>query len=102
MPPHILPVVLLPVSTLFMTPAGCGHLQFQAAPLLLVIFASRGAAFAGFSVGVLKEPGGPDHAAGFGPVAPGAWFIFQGRSRPCSKSGRRSPVGSAGRRRLSR
>lgn len=114
MPPHILPIVLLSVSNLFMTFAWYGHLKFKAAPLLLVILASWGIAFfeyclavpanrwghsvysaaelktiqevitlivfAGFSVWVLKEPLGWNHAIGFGLIALGAWFIFQGKS----------------------
>jgi uncharacterized protein len=114
MPPHILPIVLLSVSNLFMTLAWYGHLKFKAAPLLLVILASWGIAFfeyclavpanrwghsvysaaelktiqevitlivfAGFSVWVLKEPLGWNHAIGFGLIALGAWFIFQGKS----------------------
>lgn len=114
MPPHILPIVLLSVSNLFMTLAWYGHLKFKAAPLILVILASWGIAFfeyclavpanrwghsvysaaelktiqevitlivfAGFSVWVLKEPLGWNHAIGFGLIALGAWFIFQGKS----------------------
>jgi len=114
MPPHILPIVLLSVSNLFMTLAWYGHLKFKAAPLLLVILASWGIAFfeycfavpanrwghsvysaaelktiqevitlivfAGFSVWVLKEPLGWNHAIGFGLIALGAGFIFQGKS----------------------
>lgn len=114
MPPHILPIVLLSVSNLFMTLAWYGHLKFKAAPLLLVILASWGIAFfeyclavpanrwghsvysaaelktiqevitlivfAGFSLWVLKEPLGWNHAIGFGLIALGAWFIFQGKS----------------------
>ncbi len=114
MPPHILPIVLLSVSNLFMTLAWYGHLKFKAAPLLLVILASWGIAFfeyclavpanrwghsvysaaelktiqevitlivfAGFSVWILKEPLGWNHAVGFGLIALGAWFIFQGKS----------------------
>ncbi|MBI1254679.1 MAG: hypothetical protein GC196_10090 [Hyphomonas sp.] len=114
MPPHILPVVLLSISNLFMTLAWYGHLKFKAAPLLLVIFVSWGIAFfeyclavpanrwghsvysaaelktiqevitlvvfAGFSVWVLKEPLGWNHAIGFGLIALGAWFVFQGKS----------------------
>lgn len=110
MPPHILPIVLLSISNLFMTLAWYGHLKFKAAPLLLVIFVSWGIAFfeyclavpanrwghsvysaaelktiqevitlvvfAGFSVWVLKEPLGWNHAIGFGLIALGAWFIF--------------------------
>ncbi|MDP1556167.1 MAG: DMT family protein [Hyphomonas sp.] len=113
MPPHILPIVLLSVSNLFMTLAWYGHLKFKAAPLLLVILASWGIAlfeyclavpanrwghsvysaaqlktiqevitlivFAGFSVWVLKEPLGWNHAIGFGLIALGAWFVFQGK-----------------------
>ena len=111
MPPHILPILLLSVSNLFMTLAWYGHLKFKAAPLILVILASWGiaffeyclavpanrwghsvysaaelktiqevitlAVFAGFSVWVLKEPLGWNHAIGFGLIALGAWFIFQ-------------------------
>jgi uncharacterized protein len=114
MPPHVLPIVLLSISNLFMTLAWYGHLKFKAAPLLLVIFVSWGIAFfeyclavpanrwghsvysaaelktiqevitlvvfAGFSVWVLKEPLGWNHAIGFGLIALGAWFIFQGKS----------------------
>ncbi|MBY9067755.1 DMT family protein [Hyphomonas sp. WL0036] len=113
MPPHVLPIVLLSISNLFMTMAWYGHLKFKTAPLLLVIFASWGIAlieyifavpanrwghsvysaaelktiqevitlivFAGFSVWVLKEPLGWNHAIGFGLIALGAWFIFQGK-----------------------
>jgi uncharacterized protein len=113
MPPHILPIVLLSISNLFMTLAWYGHLKFKAAPLVLVILASWGIAlieyafavpanrwghsvysaaqlktiqevitlivFAGFSVWVLKEPLGWNHAVGFGLIALGAWFIFQGK-----------------------
>ncbi|MGA1343711.1 MAG: DMT family protein [Hyphomonas sp.] len=114
MPPHILPVLLLSVSNLFMTLAWYGHLKFKAAPLGLVILASWGIAFfeyclavpanrwghsvysaaelktiqevitlvvfAGFSVWVLNEPLGWNHAAGFALIALGAWFIFQGKA----------------------
>ncbi|ABI77688.1 putative membrane protein [Hyphomonas neptunium ATCC 15444] len=113
MPPHVLPIVLLSISNLFMTMAWYGHLKFKAAPLVLVILASWGIAlieyifavpanrwgnsvysaaelktiqevitlivFAGFSVWVLKEPLGWNHAVGFGLIALGAWFIFQGK-----------------------
>lgn len=113
MPPHVLPIVLLSISNLFMTMAWYGHLKFKTTPLLLVIFASWGIAlieylfavpanrwghsvysaaelktiqevitlivFAGFSVWVLKEPLGWNHAIGFGLIALGAWFIFQGK-----------------------
>lgn len=113
MPPHVLPIVLLSISNLFMTLAWYSHLKFKAAPLVLVILASWGIAlieyifavpanrwghsvysaaelktiqevitlivFAGFSVWVLKEPLGWNHAIGFGLIALGAWFIFQGK-----------------------
>ena len=113
MPPHVLPIVLLSISNLFMTMAWYGHLKFKAAPLVLVILASWGIAlieyifavpanrwghsvysaaelktiqevitlivFAGFSVWVLKEPLGWNHAIGFGLIALGAWFIFQSK-----------------------
>ena len=45
MPPHILPIILLSVSNLFMTVAWYGHLKFKTAPLLVVILASWGIAF---------------------------------------------------------
>lgn len=45
MPPHILPIVLLSVSNVFMTFAWYGHLKFKAAPLLAVILISWGIAF---------------------------------------------------------
>jgi len=113
MPAHVLPIVLLSVSNLFMTLAWYGHLKFKTVPLLVVIFASWGIAlfeyflavpanrwghsvysaaelktiqevitlivFAGFSVWVLKEPLGWNHAIGFGLIALGAWFVFQGK-----------------------
>lgn len=47
--------------------------------------------FAGFSVWVLKEPLGWNHATGFGLIALGAWFIFQGKSQP----GRHKAAGEA-------
>lgn len=45
MPPHILPIVLLSVSNVFMTFAWYGHLKFKAAPLIAVILVSWGIAF---------------------------------------------------------
>ncbi|MFO0939473.1 MAG: DMT family protein [Pirellulales bacterium] len=45
MPPHILPIILLSVSNLFMTVAWYGHLKFKTAPLLVVVLASWGIAF---------------------------------------------------------
>ncbi len=114
LPPHILPIVLLSLSNVFMTLAWYGHLKFKAAPLALVILASWGIAlieyclavpanrwghtvytaaelktiqevitlivFAGFSVWVLREPLGLNHAIGFALIALGAWFVFQGRA----------------------
>ncbi len=45
MPPHILPIVLLSISNVFMTFAWYGHLKFKAAPLIAVIVISWGIAF---------------------------------------------------------
>jgi uncharacterized protein (DUF486 family) len=107
---HVLPIVLLLVSNVFMTLAWYGHLNYKSAPLWLVILASWGIAFieyclavpanrwghavysaaelktiqevitlvvfAGFSVFVLKEPLGWNHAAGFTLIAAGAGLIF--------------------------
>lgn len=39
-PPHILPIILLSISNVFMTLAWYGHLKYKTAPLLLVILAS--------------------------------------------------------------
>jgi uncharacterized protein len=111
---HILPVVLLVGSNVFMTLAWYGHLNFKSSPLWLVILVSWGIAlieycmavpanrighavysaaelktmqeiitlvvFAGFSVTVLKEPLGWNHAVGFTLIAAGATFIFAGRA----------------------
>jgi uncharacterized protein len=43
--PHILPVVLLLASNVFMTFAWYGHLNFKSSPLWIVILASWGIAF---------------------------------------------------------
>ena len=43
--PHILPILLLLGSNVFMTLAWYGHLRFKEQPLLLVIFAAWGIAF---------------------------------------------------------
>jgi uncharacterized protein len=45
MPPHILPIVLLSISNVFMTFAWYGHLKFKAAPLIAVILISWAIAF---------------------------------------------------------
>lgn len=110
---HLLPIVLLLASNVFMTFAWYGHLKFPNQALWLVVLASWGIAFfeyclavpanrighqvysaaelktmqevitlvvfAGFSVLVLKEPLGWNHAVGFGLIAAGAFFIFHGR-----------------------
>ena len=55
MPPavaHVLPVVLLAASNLFMTMAWYGHLKFKATPLFLVIVASWGIAFIEYCLAV--------------------------------------------------
>lgn len=109
--PHVLPILLLIGSNVFMTLAWYGHLKFKAAPLLLVILVSWGiafveycmavpanrighavysaaelktiqevitlAVFAVFSVTVLGEPLGWNHAVGFALIAAGAFFVFQ-------------------------
>ena len=43
--PHVLPVVLLVCSNVFMTFAWYGHLKYKAAPLALVVLMSWGIAF---------------------------------------------------------
>ncbi|MHB2166797.1 DMT family protein [Alsobacter sp. R-9] len=111
--PHVLPILLLLASNVFMTFAWYGHLKVPDRALPLVIVASWGIAFfeyclavpanrighqvysaaelktmqevitllvfAGFSVLVLKEPLGWNHAIGFCLIAAGAFFVFQGR-----------------------
>lgn len=42
---HIIPIVLLLISNVFMTFAWYGHLKFRSLPLLIVILASWGIAF---------------------------------------------------------
>ena len=44
MPPHILPIVLLSISNLFMTLAWYGHLKFTNTRLWIVILATCGLA----------------------------------------------------------
>jgi uncharacterized protein (DUF486 family) len=112
--PHLLPILLLVASNVFMTIAWYGHLAYKSKPLLLVILVSWGIAFveyclavpanryghavysaaelktiqevvtllvfAGFSVFVLKEPLGWNHAVGFALIAAGAFFIFHGKA----------------------
>jgi len=109
--PHVLPILLLIGSNVFMTLAWYGHLRFKTAPLMPVILASWGIAFveyclavpanrighevysaaelktiqevitlvvfAIFSVTVLREPLGWNHAVGFALIAGGALFVFQ-------------------------
>ncbi len=43
--PHVLPILLLIGSNVFMTVAWYGHLKFKASPLWLVVVASWGIAF---------------------------------------------------------
>jgi uncharacterized protein (DUF486 family) len=107
---HVLPIILLIASNVFMTLAWYGHLNYKSAPLWIVVLASWGIAlveyclavpanrwghavysaaelktiqevitlviFAGFSVLVLKEPLGWNHAVGFALIAAGAGFVF--------------------------
>ena len=56
-----------------------GHGHFSAAELKTIQEVITLIVFAGFSVWVLKEPLGWNHAIGFGLIALGAWFIFQGK-----------------------
>jgi uncharacterized protein len=49
---HVLPVVLLLASNVFMTIAWYGHLKFKAAPLVTVILASWGIAFVEYCLAV--------------------------------------------------
>jgi uncharacterized protein (DUF486 family) len=57
-----------------------GHSVYSAAELKMIQEVITLIVFAGFSVWVLKEPLGWNHAIGFGLIALGAWFIFQGKS----------------------
>jgi uncharacterized protein (DUF486 family) len=57
-----------------------GHSVYSAAELKTIQEVITLVVFAGFSVWVLKEPLGWNHAIGFGLIALGAWFIFQGKS----------------------
>ena len=56
-----------------------GHSVYSAAELKTIQEVITLVVFAGFSVWVLKEPLGWNHAIGFGLIALGAWFIFQGK-----------------------
>ena len=56
----------------------CGHSVYSAAELKTIQEVITLIVFAGFSVWVLKEPLGWNHAIGFGLIALGAQFIFQG------------------------
>ncbi len=50
--PHLLPIVLLIGSNVFMTLAWYGHLRFKEVPLIGVILASWGIAFVEYCLGV--------------------------------------------------
>lgn len=52
LPPHVLPVLLLAVSNLFMTIAWYGHLKYKSTPLILVVIASWGIAFLEYCLAV--------------------------------------------------
>lgn len=57
-----------------------GHGVYSAAELKTIQEVITLAVFAGFSVLVLKEPLGWNHAIGFGLIAAGAGFVFAGRA----------------------
>lgn len=57
-----------------------GHAVYSAAELKTIQEVITLLVFAAFSVLVLKEPLGWNHAAGFGLIALGAAFIFAGKS----------------------
>src|SRR3712207_3961542 len=64
----------------FAVPANrIGHAVYSAAELKTMQEVITLAVFAGFSVLYLKEPLGWNHLIGFGLIAAGAAFIFQGR-----------------------
>lgn len=50
--PHVLPIVLLVGSNLFMTLAWYGHLNYKSAPLVTVILVSWGIAFVEYCMAV--------------------------------------------------
>jgi uncharacterized protein (DUF486 family) len=56
-----------------------GHQVYSAAELKTIQEVVTLVVFASFSVLVLKEPLGWNHAIGFSLIAAGAFFIFQGR-----------------------
>lgn len=57
-----------------------GHAVYSAAELKTMQEVITLVVFAGFSVLVLKEPLGWNHAVGFGLIALGAGFVFAGRA----------------------
>jgi uncharacterized protein len=57
-----------------------GHSVYAAAELKTIQEVITLLVFAGFSVLVLKEPLGWNHAVGFGLIACGAGFVFGGRA----------------------
>lgn len=56
-----------------------GHAVYSAAELKTMQEVITLLVFAAFSVLWLKEPLGWNHLVGFGLIAAGAWFVFQGR-----------------------
>jgi uncharacterized protein (DUF486 family) len=50
--PHLLPILLLLGSNIFMTLAWYGHLRFKEQPLLIVIFVAWGIAFVEYCMAV--------------------------------------------------
>lgn len=56
-----------------------GHAAYSTAQLKTIQEVITLIVFAGFSVFVLKEPLGWNHAIGFALIAAGAFFIFQGK-----------------------
>jgi uncharacterized protein (DUF486 family) len=56
-----------------------GHAVYSAAELKTMQEVITLVVFAVFSVLWLKEPLGWNHLVGFGLIAAGAWFVFQGR-----------------------
>ena len=56
-----------------------GHAAYSTAQLKTIQEVITLVIFAGFSVVVLKEPLGWNHAIGFALIAAGAFFIFQGK-----------------------
>ena len=50
--PHVLPILLLLTSNVFMTFAWYGHLRFKATPLAAVILASWGIAFVEYCLAI--------------------------------------------------